>query len=225
MIEFELFVEGLTKIGLALKQPYGAASLTLYHDLIGPQTTAEEWPRFVVAMLKAQRWPERSPNVPELQDALREFRGARPVLVEATEAYERVLVSGVYQPEGGTVWSYRGLKESCGEAAADAFLAAGGNAAFSTTWDEAKRRERFVAGYVEAVREEPMAALLPAVPTKALPPGEAPPSREEAVTVLRRLRDIAQIETEAPKGGGVNWSEDRLKELERQAREITGSGY
>lgn len=221
MIEFKAFVEGLTSIGLALKQPYGAASLTLYHDLIGPHTDAEEWPRFVVAMLQAQRWPGRSPNVPELQDALREFRGQRPLLVEATDAYERVLAAGIYTAEGGTTWSFRAIRETCGDAAAEAFLAAGGNAAFSTTWDEAKRRERFAAAYAEAVREEPRAALLPVgEAVKLLAPIEALPTREEATTVIRRLQDIAEVEPAPPKTSVVVATDERLELLRRQAAEI-----
>lgn len=219
MIEFEAFVEGLTKIGVALKQPYGAASLTVYHDVIGPHTDGEEWPRFVAWALASQRWPTLSPNVPALQEALREFRGQRPMLSEATEAYERVIAAGVYTPEGGTTWNYRAIREACGDAAAEAFLAAGGNSAFATTWNEDKRRERFVAMYAEAVREEPAAALLPAAPVKALPPVEDEPTREEAAEVLRKLREIVGAEEQA-KPLVVTVTDERLAALRRQAEEI-----
>lgn len=220
MIEFERFVEGLALIGVALKQPYGPASLTGYHDILGSQTDGEEWPRFVKAMLERQRWPGRSPNVPDIQDALREFRGQRPMLVESIDAYDRVLGAGIYSPEGGTTWNYRHIREACGDAAAEAFLAAGGNAAFATTWNEDKRRERFAVAYAEAVREEPMAALLPpGQEIKALPPVPEP-TREEARSVIDKLRDMVGAEEEKPKSTVVIVSDERLAALRRQAEEI-----
>lgn len=191
MIEFEPFVAGLTKIGLALKQPYGAASLTVYHDILGTQTDAEEWPRFVHWALKTSRWTPHTPDVPQIQAALREYRGARPLMAEATEAYEQVLASGIYTPEGGTTWNYRTVKERCGQAAAEAFLAAGAHSAFATTWNEDKRRERFVAVYSEAVRENPANAL-PSGGTKALPAARLELTKDEAKETLRRLEEALQ---------------------------------
>lgn len=222
MIEFEAFTEGLAKIGVAMLQPYDAVALAAFHDVLGSQTDADEWPRFVAWALAVGRWSTYRPKVPDIQEALRKFRGQRPLLVEATDAYERVLASGTYTPEGGTSWDYRSIREACGEGAALAFLAAGGNAGFSTTWDEAKRRERFAAAYAEAVREEPTAGLLPPGDAPKLLPsgGEAPPTREEAGTVIRRLRDLAGVEPEPPKSTVVVASDQRLEELRRQAREI-----
>lgn len=222
MIEFEPFVIGLTKIGIALRKPYDPASLTVYHDVIGPRTNADEWERFVAWALAADRWRIFTPTVPDLQDALREFRGQRPVLVEATEAYDRVIAAGVYSPEGGTSWNYRAIKESCGDAAAEAFLAAGGNSAFATTWGEDKRRERFVSGYSEAVREEPMAALLPAGPTKLLAAPVVEASREEAVSVIGRLRELTGMvpASEIRRPVRVEATPERLEALRRQAAEI-----
>lgn len=224
MIEATDFTEGLTRIGIATRQPADAATLAVYHDVIGPQTTVEEWLPFVQWALASGRW-KWFPRTAELQDALREFRGGRPLLVEASDAYERVLAAGTYTPEGGTSWNYRGILKACGDAAAEAFLAAGGNSAFATTWDEAKRRERFVQAYAEAVREEPASALLPpGNEPKALPSGEAEPSREDATTVIRKLQDLAGVEPEKPKAPVVVATDERLEELKRQAEQIIAAG-
>lgn len=221
MIDIETFTEGLTKIGLALRQPYDAASMALYFDIMACQTDAEEWRKFVLWALRSQRWPTFAPKVPDLQDALREFRGQKPALSEATQAYERVLRAGEYHPESGTCWTFRGVKDSCGAAAAEAFLAAGGSAAFATTWDEAKRRERFVNAYVTAVREEPTGGLLPegSIP-KALPVATWEPiSRAEAAKLMQRVGEVAAPEKAKPVT--VELTEDRLARLREQAKEIT----
>jgi hypothetical protein len=219
VIEAAEFAEGLTRIGIAVRQPADAATIAVYHDVIGPYTTAEEWRAFVRWALVAARW-RWLPKVPEIQDSLREFRGERPLMSEATDAYERVLKAGQYTPEGGTVWIYRAVRETCGDAAAEAFLAAGGNAAFATTWDEGKRRERFAAAYVVAVRAEPTAGLLPAGPTKALPSGEAPPTREDAAAVVEKLREMVGVKAPGPMPRVVELTPERKAELERQAETI-----
>jgi hypothetical protein len=161
VIDKLLFAEGLARVGIAVRQPADAATLRVYHDALADQTSADEWPAFC-------EWAVRScafawfPKVAEFLDALRRFRGERPVGAEATAAYERVLAAGTYTAECGASWTYRGVLEACGKAAADAFLAAGGHLAFATTWDEGKRRERFVVAYAEALRAEPGSRLLPA---------------------------------------------------------------
>lgn len=219
MIERTDFAAGLVAVGIAVRQAPDPATLAVYHDVLGPKTDAEEWSRFIRWALDSARW-NWFPKLPEIQEALREFRGDRPMLAEATEAYDRVLEAGMYSPEAWTTWSFRGIREKCGEAAAEAFLAAGGNSAFANTWDEAKRRERFLAAYGEAVRESPDSKLLPAVPTLALPPAEAPPTREEAATVVERLRDMVGVEPAPPKIHLVVATDERLAELKRQAEAL-----
>lgn len=220
MIKAAEFTSGLTAIALAVQQDPGAPTIALYHDILGPQTDAREWCAFVRWALESGRWTW-FPKLRELQDALREFRGAPPLLAEATEAYERVLQSGTYIGDG-TQWIYRDIRERCGVGAAEAFLAAGGHHAFSTTYRESERRERFVAAYGEAVRESPEAKLLPARPSRALPPAAVPPSREEAVGVLRRLQSITGIEPARPKVRPLTAEEfeARRKALQQQAREL-----
>jgi hypothetical protein len=225
VIEPEQFSEGLTRIGLSVRQAFTAEEQLVYYEALGPQTDAAEWSEFTRAAVATGRWPKFLPTVAELLDALREFRGAPPLEAEAVAAYERVLELGVYTAEGGTTWNFRRVRELCGAAAARAFMEAGGNAAFTTTWNEAKRRERFVAAYLEAGRDRPAERLLPegSAPA-ALPAGDEPALTEhEARRFMKRIRELAgEPEKPKPKGDGVvRATDDRLAELRAQADEIT----
>lgn len=218
------FIRGLSRIGIALRQPADDATMEVYHDSLAKECDEPEWDAFCNWAVDTSRW-QWFPKVSEIRAGLRAFRGERPVEAEAMEAYERVLAAGRYAPEGGTTWSYRAVREACGCAAADAFLIAGGPSAFATTWDEAKRRERFVAAYVIEVLEEPDTALLPAAPAqKALPAGDAAPgaplmSPEEVLGRLQRMTGAS-----APRAGGyvVTASDERLAELRKQAAQALG---
>ncbi len=191
MIQFEAFVTGLASIGIACRQAPIVADHEVYYIGLGRDLESEEWGWFVEWALRPCRWT-MFPKLREIQDAFREFRGERPLLVEATYAYERVLQSGTYAPEGGTTWTYRGVKESCGDAAAEAFLAAGGHSAFATTWDESKRRERFTNAYAEALRAEPASGLLPSGPTRLLAAPGTEPTQAEAKAIIGRLDKALQ---------------------------------
>jgi hypothetical protein len=216
--EFSL---GLGRIAVAVRQALDAETVDVYHVVLGGQTDLAEWAQFTEWALRGGRF-EWFPKLRELQDALREFRGDRPLLVEATEAYERVLGAGNYTPEGGTTWGYRSIKERCGQAAADAFLAAGGNSAFGSSWEESKRRTRFVEAYSQAVHEVPASKLLPAAPSSALPPAEVLPTREEAASVVEKLRDLAGVEPPKPKTTVVEVDPARVEALKRELSEASG---
>lgn len=195
-----------------------------YHLAMREETDAVEWQAFTAGAVKRFGW-KFLPTVPDLIDALHVFRGAEPVDREAVAAYDRVLEAGTYSAEGGTVWNYRTVAERCGRAAADAFLAAGGHHAFATTWDEAKRRERFLAAYQEAARSMPADRLLPAgAEAKQLPPPAADLPPEQAREVLRKIIDLAPESprvAERPRLSGNEWSE-RVRALREQAARIGG---
>lgn len=220
MIDPEAFTTGMQGIAAGVRKVWEGESLGVYFDALNCQTDAPEWDSFARWANRTGRW-QWLPTLREIIDALREFRGERPLLVEATEAYERVLASGSYSAEGGTSWSYRRVRERCGEAAAEAFLAAGGTSGFATTWDESKRRERFTEAYAEAVRESPATKLLPGV--KALPPAEpsaGPVSREEAKRAIETFREIVG-EPPTPRGPTiVKRTEERAAVLARQAADL-----
>ncbi len=195
MIDARTFGTGLTRLALAVRETIDAPTVAVYHEVLGERTTPDEWRAFIRAMTASPpRHADGRPRFPaaaELLDALAEFRGRPSLEGEAVQAYERVLASSVYTPEGGASWTYRQVRERCGAAAAEAFLAAGGHHAFATTWDEARRRERFVAAYRAEARERPDARLLPLGPgePKQLSAGEVRPTRSEATAILRRIAD------------------------------------
>ncbi len=192
MIERATFAEGLMRLAVATRaQDVNRGTVAVYHDALAPQTTADEWDRITRVAVASGRW-RYFPTVAELLDALREFRGERLPEAEAAEAYQRVLDAGIYTPQGGTGWTFRAVRESCGTAAAEAFLAAGGDAAFRSTWDESKRRERFIQAYARAVRADAGTRLLPAAPQRRFLPAGEPPSRDEARALLRIVQRRAR---------------------------------
>jgi len=223
------FTEGLTFLGLSLRQVYSPAEQGAFYEILRARTDAAEWKAFTRTAAAGQRWTAYLPTLPDLLSALQEFRGAPPLDGEAITAYERVLSAGRYTAEG-TTWSFREVLERCGRASAEAFLEAGGHNAFASTWRESDRRERFVAAYVAAARSEPAARLLPCGPgeAKAITAGDPQLTRDEAVEVLGRLSGIHAAERDE-EGGGLEGTrrltqrewDARVEALRSQATEIT----
>jgi hypothetical protein len=174
-------------------QDVNRGTVEVYFDALAPRADDGEWRRFTVAAVASGRF-RFFPTVAELLDALHEHRGERLPEAEAVEAYERVLGAGTYTPQGGTTWNYRAVRESCGVAAAEAFLAAGGDGAFRSNWDEAKRRAAFVRAYAAAVRDDASKRLLPTGPMRALAAGDDhhEPTRAEAGSILRLVGERAR---------------------------------
>ncbi len=176
---------------------------------------ARQWARAVAAAIDGcEFFP-----VPK---ALRELSGNSGSLGEAVAAYEAVLASGQYTAEGGTHWNFRTVAERCGKAAAEAFMEAGGDHAFASTWAEDKRRERFVASYSSAARADPQTRLLPpGAEQKTLPP--APTQFPSPLALVRKIAKLAGEELapeERPARGVVVATDERLAELRKQAEAI-----
>lgn len=227
MIDQTSFGAGLGVIALQLNKPITPAVIKAYHAAFEDGTDRAEWAAFCRVAAVRFGW-SFLPTVTDLRDALDTFRGAMPVKREATEAYDAVIAAGEYTAERGTVWHYRGVQARCGRAAAQAFLEAGGHAAFA--WggrDEPARRERFIAAYVVEARQAPADRLLPAAPMLALPPGAAASdpriTRDEAVGFVERLRKLLGIEPSKPKARLVEATSERMDYLRRQAAEIGGA--
>jgi len=168
MIDMADFLPGITRLAIASRQAVDEATFVVYHEALGHDVDSDEWEAFTLRCVQTDRFPTWFPRVSEIRDALHESRGATPLMAEAVAAYERVLAAGTYAPEGGTSWNYREVARRCGTAAAVAFQAAGGHAAFETTYFEQKRRAAFVEEYVQAARERPESRLLPAAEPRAL---------------------------------------------------------
>lgn len=195
--------------------------MAAFHMALEDETDSAEWVAFCRVAVRQNGW-KFLPSVPELVDALHEFRGEPALEPEASRAYEAVIASGTYTPEG-TVWVYRTVLERCGRAAAEAFQAAGAHHAFASTWAEDKRRERFIGAYIPAARAEPQSRLLPAStePQKALPAGPQvmPPSD---IALVRKIAALSGEEGLAPEeqGGTVVRTPERDAQLEAQKAAI-----
>lgn len=225
MIDRATFTGGLAVIALQLNKPAEQALLDAYHLAFRDETSPEEWGAFFPGAVKRFGW-RFLPTVPELLDALREFRGLPNLDAEAVAAYERVTAAGQYTPEG-TTWSFRTVLQACGRAAAEAFLEAGGHNAFATTYREDQRRERFMAAYRAAARDDESARLLPPPEARALLTGQTeaagPPTKAEALEILERVSGIHSGEERQPftkQPRVVEATEDRLAALRRQAEEL-----
>lgn len=214
----------LSRLATACRQELDDLTLEVYTEALCYQAPLEEWCGLAAKLVGtgSLRW---FPKVAELVDALRQFRGAPPLEREAMDAYQRVLDAGEYTAEGGRTWTYRAVERACGRAAAEAWLEAGGQHAFATSWREDQRRERFIAAYTVAVRDDPATSLLalPAPAARAaLPePGESVLSAGE---VLRRLGQLAPGPAKAAPPVTIDSESEatraRLAALKRQAEEI-----
>lgn len=106
----------------------------------------------------ARCWLRKSRFFPTPGDLHSEARPAVVVTAdsttEAAQAYQRTLECNTYTPEAGARWSYRQIAAEVGQAAADAFIAAGGHEAFAAAdpVGDQFRFKRFVAAYVEALQ-------------------------------------------------------------------------
>ncbi len=184
-----VIVKGLVRLAEATRAELSDSTLEVYVEALLPRTTPEEFEAFTLTVAPRLRW---FPKLVEILDALSEYRGEPSLEAEAVMAYERVIASSSYTPEGGASWNYRAVLEGCGKVAAEAFLAAGGHHAFATSWDEARRRERFVAEYLAGAREVPTGRLLPPREgQKLLASGEqqrgSDPPKAEAATILAQI--------------------------------------
>lgn len=226
MIELKPFGAGLGVIALQLNKPVTGETLRAYWLAFRNETTQAEWEAFTAgaAVRWGKGWQGFVPTVPALFDALREFRGFPSLAPESSRAYDQVLAAGEYTPGAGRVWTFRGVLATCGIAAAEAFLAAGGHSAFATTWDEPKRRERFLAAYQVAASQDPRTRLLPAGPVKAITGDvetEPPVDAGAAAQAMREIRERLGVEPVARKPAEIVATDERLTELRRQAQQIT----
>lgn len=222
MVDLAQFSVGLSVIAMQINQPMGEAKIQAFHMAMEDETSGPEWAAFCRQAVKRFGW-RFLPSVPELLDALREFRGEPSLDSEAVAAYEAVIKAGEYTAEGGTSWTFRRVLEQCGRAAAEAFMEAGAHHAFASTWGEDKRRERFVAAYTVTVRAEPATRLLP--PGSPTGPALLPAGPGLFPSPLALVRKIAKLAGELPREempariSADEW-EARVEALRAQAARI-----
>lgn len=223
MIGESEFLAGLAYLAHGIRRGvYEPTQQAVFFDQLVDETTAEEWREFSRWAIKVARWTDGLPSVADIRDGLRAFRGERPIDAEVIEAYERVIASGIYAAEGGTTWNFRRVVDTCGRAAAEAFLEAGGHHAFVTTWNESERRAKFIAAYSAAARADRTTRLLPAAPQGKLL--TAPQDDDEPLTraeVSQLMRPSAPARPRPPRQNLTEsqWEERRARLLD-QAKEL-----
>jgi len=171
MIQVEEMAEGLAALGMAFGKKITEPLAHVYHGVLGARITHDEWQRAVRTALDRERfWPAPA-------TLLGYALPARPSSARAADIEAQI--QGLY--ESGRCLTPRSVSEEFGDAARDAFVAAGGDAAFS--WCEPENRpfrlKRFVDAYQEAVESDP-----------TLSDGSRRiESRREAAQVMSHLRE------------------------------------
>ena len=140
---------GLKVLSTGLRFEVDEQAATIFPRLLSAacqDVSDREWQAFVTHAVLGGAFSRALPSIPEVLSALKAFRSVESSLPEADaqRAYERVLSCNTYTPEGGAVWTWRQIRDECGAAAAEAFLAAGGNHAFCTAYREGERRRAFI---------------------------------------------------------------------------------
>jgi hypothetical protein len=151
MIELRMMAGGLAALGAAFNREIRPEVAEVYHQVLGPRLDADDWARAVKRCLENETF--FPPPAVLLRYGLREgVPEAR-----AVEDYQAILGSF----EDGQPMGPREIRERFGEAAMEAFVAAGGTRAFS--WceprDEPFRRKAFVEAWTEVEDQDPALAL------------------------------------------------------------------
>jgi hypothetical protein len=221
VIDVKAFKAGMEKLGAAFNRALTTPVLDVYGGMLSPRLSTEQWAHAVTRAIESETY------FPPPAVLLRYGAGDRGLSAAAGSAYD--LIVRCY--ERGESLGYRQVRDEYGLAAAEAFIAAGGDRRFA--WcepeDEPFRLKDFRAAYVEQAEVDPISAL---------PPGDSPEKALPYKTDADALRAIAKPRTgpgseklgawpaEAPgtpRGHStqpIRDTEERRAELQRQAGEI-----
>ena len=151
MIDLERFRKGMEILGAAFNREITAELSEAFARVLSPRLDTTGWERAVTRVLEAESF------FPAPAVLLRYGRAEGAAEARAAEVYERILASF----EAGCALGPREVRERFGEAALDAFVAAGGSRAFA--WCEPKdapfRFKRFLDAWMEVVEQAPERAL------------------------------------------------------------------
>jgi len=151
MLEKAEIAKGLALLSTAFNRVLTPEVVRLYREVISPKLDAQQWERAVKRALEAESF------FPPPAVLLRYGAADGSPRARALEFYDRI----IRHYESGDELGPREVRERYGDAAMDAFVAAGGSRAFS--WcepkDEPFRRRDFANAWVEVVEQEPKAAL------------------------------------------------------------------
>lgn len=159
MIDLEAFRKGMGHLGAAFNRAVTKELLDVFGGVLSVKLTTEQWERAVLRAIEAEKF------FPPPAVLLRYGLGEGSAKARAIEAYEHIV--GAF--EHGWKYGPRDVREKFGEAAMEAFIAAGGARAFA--WCEPEnepfRRRDFAAAWVETVEQDP-SRMLPAGAEKLL---------------------------------------------------------
>jgi hypothetical protein len=166
MIDEARFATGMHALGAAFNRVVTGDVLHVYLEVLGARLDDAAWDRAYRRALEAETF------FPPPSVLLRYgLCDATPPTALAGHAYAAIVAAF----EDGRSLGYRDVLDSQGRAAAEAFVAAGGNRAFA--WcepaSEPFRRRDFLQAYVEQVEADPILALPPGKEAAQLPPGES----------------------------------------------------
>jgi len=175
VIDLDGFEKGMRALGDAFNRPITPAVLDVFGRVLSRRLDTKQWERAVTRALEAESF------FPPPAVLLRYGIADGAPQARAGEVYAAILS----RFEAGECVGPRDVRERFGEAAFDAFVAAGGSRAFS--WcepkDEPFRLKRFVEAWTETVEQSP---------ERALPAGAEAPKLEaftpsEASSFLRLI--------------------------------------
>jgi len=179
MIDVVRFKAGMVALGVGFNREITADVLDVYGRVLSRRLDTKQWERAVTRALEAERF------FPPPTVLLRYGIADGAPQARAGEAYAAILS----RFEGGRAMGPREVREQFGEAAFDAFVAAGGTRAFERCEprDEPFRLKRFVEAWTETVDQSP---------ERALPEGDRPAglpfTTDEAAKFLGEVSGIAR---------------------------------
>jgi hypothetical protein len=165
LIDLKAFRAGMEKLGTAFNRALTDEVMTTFGQILSPRLSTEQWVQAVTRALQSESY------FPPPAVLLRYGADDRGLTAAAGSAY--TLIVECY--ERGERLGYRDVEQRFGHAAAEGYIAAGGDRRFA--WcepeDEPFRLKDFRAAYVEQAEVDPISALPAGERPKEIEKGEA----------------------------------------------------
>lgn len=172
MVDRKAFMVGMRALAVLPGRELTEALVSVYHDILAARFDDASW----LAAVKRALETETFFPAPAFFFALSRAEEEAAVHVEAAAAFDAVTRCTSYNPNTGTRVQERAVRERCGIVTFQAFVAAGGAAAFNAEDERALTfvRKEFCDVYLKLARARDERLSLPAPdPRKALEAGES----------------------------------------------------
>jgi hypothetical protein len=160
VIDIESFRSGMKRLAATFNRALTTEVVAVFAEILTPRLSTEQWAHAV------QRAMESESFFPPPAVLLRYGTGDRGLKAAAADAYDCI----VSAYEDGHQLGYREIRDKYGLAAAEGFIAAGGERRFA--WcepsDQPFRFKDFKAAFVEQAEVDPIDALPPGTERKQL---------------------------------------------------------